>query len=590
MTRPHLIPAPAPEPTSTPKGAWLGVSAAFTAHAPTFSGRDDLTVTCAPGTGRGAPGCFVPALAAIELDGTHLGLDPATCDPGRPSDWERYPALFGVFVHEAAHAAHTRWRAPTQGDAAHVEAATVLEESRIEAVHVRARPADRRWLRACASQLILADFTPDPNPGRAAGPAATPAQVRAAMTPWDAARAAALVLARRDADILEAEETASLAATVTEILGPSRLAALSAIWHLAHVTADTDTETMLELGRRWCAITGTDPDRPPPPPEPDDASTEPSPLSAAIGATLTAVAHAEAPLTSPRSDTSRQRQQEKEATDRSSATARRVFRPGASLDTRSGPGAGSAVTGSRAPTSAERTAARRLARALRAAAYRERVAVTSTSPTPPGRLRMRDAIAAEAQRAAGAIPTAEPFTQTRHRHTPAPPLRVGIACDVSGSMSALAGPVASAAWILARAVAYVPDAQSATVIFGHKVQAITYPRHAPTRVREFVAVDGYEQFIEAIDALDGALDLAPPGAARLLIIVSDGRYRPEQLTGGKKRIARLRAAGCGVLWIALDERARPMDSAHVVTLTNPAQAATTIGHAAAHALRHNLTA
>ena len=64
---------------------------------------------------------------------------------------------------------------------------------------------------------------------------------------------------------------------------------------------------------------------------------------------------------------------------------------------------------------------------------------------------MRGALAADAQRAAGALPTAEPFTRTTRRAVPTPPLRLGIACDVSGSMVEFAGPVASAAWILAHA-------------------------------------------------------------------------------------------------------------------------------------------
>src|SRR5439155_16432125 len=66
--------------------------------------RKGLIVKCAPGAGRGAPGCFLPELATVELDGKHLGVKPRTCRPRRPSDRERYPALWGVLVHEAAHA------------------------------------------------------------------------------------------------------------------------------------------------------------------------------------------------------------------------------------------------------------------------------------------------------------------------------------------------------------------------------------------------------------------------------------------------------------------------------------------------------
>lgn len=87
--------------------AWLALSAALTDQLPALADREDLTVSCAPGQGRGAPGCFVPALAAIEVDGERLEVHPATCDPARPSDRERYPATWGVLVHEAAHARHT---------------------------------------------------------------------------------------------------------------------------------------------------------------------------------------------------------------------------------------------------------------------------------------------------------------------------------------------------------------------------------------------------------------------------------------------------------------------------------------------------
>jgi hypothetical protein len=136
-----------------------------------------------------------------------------------------------------------------------------------------------------------------------------------------------------------------------------------------------------------------------------------------------------------------------------------------------------AVTGTRDPHEDEAAAARRLTRALREATAGQRatVTVTVTSKVPPGRLRMGKALAGKAQRAAGAVPTAEPFTRTRRRRVPAPPLRAGIACDISGSMGAFAGPVASAAWILARAAGHLPSALTATVLFGKGVYALTRP-------------------------------------------------------------------------------------------------------------------
>ncbi|WP_433476543.1 hypothetical protein ACQPZP_05510 [Spirillospora sp. CA-142024] len=638
----HVIPTPAAPPAAAPSGtgtgatapaatvaapapvtglgwAWLRLSAAFTDAVTDLTDREDLTVQCAPGLGRGAPGCFVPSLAAIELDGTHLRQDPATCDPSWPADRDRYPALWGVLTHEAAHAAHTRWSVPDGAPAAAADAAMALEESRIEAVQVRRRPADRRWLRASATSLILADFTTSPTAAPATPPATAPAPSggapsggapsgasagapataptapppappvttpHAAMTPWNAGRAAALILARTDTGILEPGETKPLAEVVLDVLGPTRLSALAALWHRAHATGDDDAEAMMDLGRRWCRILDVNPDRhaPPPPPGTPGASGDPSALADALGATMVAVhAAAAEPAAGPgRPDPGEMRRQEKDARDTADRAARRVF--GASTASTTARGR-TAITGTRPPTPGEQAAARRLARRLRAAAHRDRVTTTHTSPTPPGRLSMRGALAADAQRAAGTVPTAEPFTRTTRRHVPAPPLRVGIACDVSGSMLPLAAPVASAAWILARAAGHIPDAVSATVIFGARVRPIVHPGHTPNAVTEFAARDPREDFVKAVDALDSALDLTRPGAARLLVIVSDGIFKDDQPTDGQKRIDRLTAAGCGVLWLSMTTKTRAMNGAHLVTLTDPAAAADAIGAAAARALR-----
>ncbi len=93
-------PAPAPENRPRPSAAWLAFSAQMTAQVAPVAGRDDLTVTVAPGAGRGAPACFLPASAEIEVNADHLGVDPATADPASPADRERYPALWGATVHE----------------------------------------------------------------------------------------------------------------------------------------------------------------------------------------------------------------------------------------------------------------------------------------------------------------------------------------------------------------------------------------------------------------------------------------------------------------------------------------------------------
>ncbi len=251
-----------------------------------------------------------------------------------------------------------------------------------------------------------------------------------------------------------------------------------------------------------------------------------------------------------------------------------------------GGGARDVIAGTRAPTPDERRAAREVGRALNTAGVRDRVATRTTSALPPGRLRMRGALAADAQRAAGAIPTAEPFTRTTRRAVPTPPLRLGIACDVSSSMREFAKPVTSAAWILAHAAAHarVP-ATTATVAFGDTVHAITHPGAVPHAVTRFRAPDGYEVVDEALDALDGALGLSTPGAARLLVVVSDGIFSPTPARAAQTRIDRLRGSGCGVLWLAPRGPVTPLDGVTVLPLTDATTTARAIAQAATAALR-----
>src|SRR5580693_2980503 len=494
-------PAPAPASRPRPSAAWLAFSAQMTAQVPAIADRADLTVTVAPGAGRGAPACFVPASAEIEVNGDHLGVDPATADPGSPADRERYPALWGATVHECAHAAHSRWRAPWGTEAAWSAAATALEESRIEARQVTRRPGDRAWLRACTCQIVIGDFA------AAAAPPASAAE---------AGRAAALILAREDAGILESAEAEPVAKAVAAAIGEGKLGQLRQVWREAHRTRDDDARGMVRLGRRWCRILGVQPDQPAAKADPSEAGGPPSPVAAAVG----------------------------EATARVEDAARAEFAPPppfppgaaeareAEKKARRAAGDASARGFAREPTADEQAAARRLGRALREASAGGRAETVISSATPPGRLRMRHAMAADAQRAAGAMPTAKPFTRVERRRVPAPPLAVGVACDVSGSMSGFTGPVASTAWILARATASLAAARTATVTYGRHVRPVTFPGAVPARVAEFTAAGKYEDFTTAVSALDGALGLSRPGATR---IPGDRLRRPVQGHPARRR-------------------------------------------------------
>ena len=509
------------------------------------------------------PACFIPASAEIEVNGDHLRVDPATADPANPADRERYPALWGATVHECAHAAHSRWRAPKGTDAAWSAAATALEESRIEARQVTRRPGDRAWLRACTCQIVIGDFT------AAAAPPASAAE---------AGSAAALILAREDAGILETAEAEPVAKAVAAVIGEEKLGQLRQVWREAHRTRDDDAQ-------------GHGAARPPLVPHPRRRSptspprrrTRPRRAGRRRRSPRRSARRPPGSRTPP-GPSSRRRPRSRPGRPR---PARPRTRPAAAAGDASarvfardpGDGSGGTTGVTREPTADEQAAARRLARALREASAGGRAETVITSATPPGRLRMRHAMAADAQRAAGAMPTAKPFTRVERRRVPAPPLAVGVACDVSGSMSGFTGPVASTAWILARATASLPAARTATVTYGRDVRPVTYPGAVPARVAEFSAAGKYEDFTRAVSALDGALGLSRPGATRILVIVSDGRYKGTQHADGQKLITRLAASGCLVIWIAPSDTANTMTGARVVILADPAATSAAVARA-----------
>ena len=160
--------APPAQPRSSPD-AWLRVGAELGDRLVALSGRQDLLVTCRPGTRSGAPAAFFPTLGEVEFDaGLFAPLQPHEIHPRIVGDEERYPAAWGVFVHEAAHAAHSVWTEPAGADPRVVEAALLLEESRVEGAHLITRPTDRTYLRTSARTLIMPDIAAPHSPGHRA--------------------------------------------------------------------------------------------------------------------------------------------------------------------------------------------------------------------------------------------------------------------------------------------------------------------------------------------------------------------------------------------------------------------------------------
>ncbi|GGL34416.1 hypothetical protein GCM10010095_19620 [Streptomyces anthocyanicus] len=568
--------APPAQSRSSP-AAWLRVGAELGDRLVALSGRQDLLVTCRPGTRSGAPAAFFPTLGEVEFDARLFApLEPHEIHPRIVGDEERYPAAWGVFVHEAAHAAHSVWTQPAGADPRVVEAALLLEESRVEGAHLLTQPTDRTYLRTSARTLVMPDIAHPTLQGIE-----------------QAAAAAALILGRRDVGILDAGETRAVADLCEKVLGENLLTTLTRIWTAAHQCADHDATTMLAHGQEWCDALDT---AAPALPVPENLTDL---LSGAVGAVMDSTAATDAAdlaaqdaaanaMAAQSKAQAQNRAQRAGQRRKAAATAKSVFNARGTVNPDGTPAPRSnPVTGTRRPTAAEQNAAARLSRALRAAAYRERTEERTTSPTPPGRLNMGRALARDAQRAAGSVPTAEPFTHTRRRNSPTPPLRVGIAVDVSGSMRAACAPVASAAWIVARAAALTdPDSRTATIAYDRHLTALTRPTHrAPERVTTFDATGGHHNLGDAIDALDHGLALRRSGAGRLLVIVTDARYGSDETAQAVTRVEQLTTAGCAVIQLTLTAKSRHLPGTTLLHLPQPSSAPVAIAKAATDAIR-----
>src|SRR3954453_4261076 len=100
-------------PATKADDAWHPWSAAWPKQVRTLTGHTDLTVLVAPGAAGGAPECFYPHLRRIEIDADYIADRPDVADPRRAAHRRVVPTGYGLLVHGAAHAVHSRWTAPS---------------------------------------------------------------------------------------------------------------------------------------------------------------------------------------------------------------------------------------------------------------------------------------------------------------------------------------------------------------------------------------------------------------------------------------------------------------------------------------------
>jgi hypothetical protein len=563
---------------------WLMTGAQIGKLVNIWARRADLVVYVGPGAGGPAPAAYNPALSEIEVNtdaAFGFGVEPQVIGDMTDRDTQyEWPKASGAIFHEACHARYSRWSMPNAADAlsgAEFEALQLLEEGRIEAHGVAETRENREFLRACALEIVISDID---------------AAAENLNTIAAGAKLAALTLARVDAGVLDIDDLGEIPTLLEELLGAELLSKLRSIWNQVQMHDDHhDAVPMYEHAIEWVKTVSES--------QKEHGEETQDDIERRIAEILKALQEAadiaEINATGELGEVQQGEAWARIAGDKSAASKeiashkkvmKKVFdevkHPGDS-------GSKSRLTSRRTPSPTERAAAVKVAQMLDKAKYRERSQTEIKSVTPPGRLRTRALIQGSAAKSKGLMTQVEPWRRTQRKHTDDPTLKIGVMVDISGSMGSAMEPMAVTAWVLSEASRRA-DAKCAMVYYGQGVFSTLRPGQHLTDVSVYSAPDGTEKFDQAFKALDGSLGLLHSDGARLLVIVSDGWYTPEERDATTNWVKRCHAAGVAVLWITystveqLTSYLKNTDAVAVQVTDDTSVAATKIGEAAVKAL------
>lgn len=578
---------------STPP-EWLRIGGQIANVTNKLSSREDIIVYCGPGAGEGAPACFKPTIAEMEIDVEKCFGEKANPRFIPALDKRRnqfdYPVPMGAITHEAAHAEWSLWSLDEHAkhkDYFERELVTLFEESRVETLAVVKHPKNRAFLRACALTIVMADVDPDKT---------------SASGSFALAQLLLLTLARVDAGVLNKDDVKLVAVKGEEVFGEDLMKALRKVWRTAQRhAAHSEWKPLLELAKEFLKLmkdAGFDPYE-----EIKHAAGTPGAGgagAAAAGAIMEAMedmaeeteTKAEAEATA----TMVAEKREEEAAEKAAARAEErthTKKAETIFKKHSGPagvyGTGSRLDIERDPTPKERAAANTVGGMLEKAKYHDRVITKSMVEMPPGKLNGAAAMQADAERSAGVMVTQRPWQTKRRHHTQDPTLKVGIMVDISGSMSSAMEPMGVTAWVFSEAVRRI-QGEAAMVYYGGAVFPVLRKGQSLDKVRIYSAPDGTEEFDDAFQALDGELNMLYGTGARLLVIVSDCQYREDQEPLLRKWLNRCTEAGVGVIIIPFHRSHLAKDYTEITGVkvmtgvSDPTAVATQIGAMAAEAL------
>ena len=527
---------------------WLGVGYEITQLVNAWSDRTDLVALLGTEAGKGAPACFLPALAEIEVNTKEAFGEittPSMIDDltKRKNQYEFAKAV-GAIRHEAYHAKFSAWDIPLAGKTLkqdEFEALMLLEEGRIEAWGIKTHPDAKVFLRASAMGLIIDE---------AKEVFSEQSTIRSASS------LVGLCHARIIAGSLDELQAFDLLDKVNGILGSDLVMKLKEIiYQFQDHAIHTDISACYPLAIEWARLVREKAEEAGEQPTKEQQEAFAEMMSEMLGEMSESVSISNA---NELSDQKRSEDMKESATAKANTSkeqkkneeiARQVFSKS------SGPGEASTrsqLVEKRSPNGQERNSAVKIAKALERAKYRERGAIEIGSIVPPGKLNTRKIIQAKALEQKGIFTQPKAFSKKVRKHTDEPELSVGVMVDISGSMSSAMNPMASTAWIMSEAVRRV-QGRCAMVYYGSDVFPTLKAGQRLKEVNVYSAPDGTEKFDRAFRALDGALNLLNGQGARLLVVVSDGHYTSDEMESAKAWVARCSKNGVAVLWLPIGD-------------------------------------
>lgn len=551
-----------------------------------WSGRRDVIAEMVETTEVGVPALFKPAVAEVQVATSiaFAGVNPYDVGDFREKEVQyEFPQVTGAVLHEALHARYSLFdlaESAKELTGREMHALMLLEEGRIEAQGAREMPWGKNFLKACAMDLVIQDSE------EAFGEK---------KTIESAGNMVGLVHGRILAGVLDASDVKDLKKLIDQTLGEETVQQLEEVLEKAqqHINHRDATE-LHKLARRWVKILDKEMKKHGEVSEEEAEAQLKEFVKATKKAMQEARESAEISCASDLHDQQRQEEWEQQAQDAKDAADEKVKNEEAAktvFSRRSTGISGSKLVEERLPNSKERIAAVTVAQMLQKAKYRDRSMTEVNSVTPPGRLRTRTLVQANAMKARGVVQPTEPWRKKVRKQTDQPNLKIGVMVDVSGSMADAMEPMATTAWVLSEAGKRV-QARTSMVYFGSSAFPTLKPGQSLDKVRVYTAHDSTEEFDEAFRALDGSLNLLHGSDARLLVVVSDGYYRPDQTERAKHWVKKCEQAGVAVLWMPFS----PVDdspkrilrgnkSAQLLDVgSNPASVAQLIGKAASTAL------